>query len=142
MRRMIPLVVSLLVIVPPLGAQSDSGHVWLVGQWRAYEGHERTFSQALAEVSRPVLDFMVENGDIVSYLHLELADVREAGEGEPTHLLIVELPARDVLDTWTTRYIEAKWAVFGREASDELFARFEQHRLELSLANPWISTVP
>jgi hypothetical protein len=141
MRRRILLAALLVVATPPLAAQSDSGRVWLVGQWRAHEGHEARFSQAIDEYSRPVFAWLVENDDIVSYLHLELADIREAGDGEPTHLLIIELPSWEARDNWAARFEEARWAVFGESVGD-WYLHFQPHRQELSFANPWISTAP
>ncbi len=141
MRGMIFLAASLVAAAPPLAAQSDSGHVWLVGQWRAIEGHETAYSRAINEYSQPVFDWAVENGYIVSYLHLELADIREAGEGEPTHLLIIEFPSWEARDDWNARFEEARWAVFGESVGD-WYLRFQPHRVQLPFANPWITGVP
>ena len=142
MRRMILLAASLVAAAAPtLAAQSDSGHVWTIGHWRAREGHETAFSQAINEYSRPVFDWMVEKGYIVSYMHLELADVQEAWEGQPTHLLIVELPNREAQGPFLGRLEEACGAVFGESAWD-WFSHFETHRRKVPFANPWISTIP
>ena len=141
MRRMIFFAASLVVAAASLKAQSDSGHVWLVGQWRAHEGHETAFSRAIDAYSRPVFDWAVENGYIVGYLHLELADAGEAGEGEPTHLLIIEFPSWEAREDWNARFEEARWAVFGESIGD-WYLHFQPHRAQLSFVNPWISTVP
>ena len=141
MRRLILLAASLVVAVPSLSAQSDSGRVWVVGQVRAHEGQEAAYSRAIDEYSRPVFDWCVEKGHIVSYLHLELADIREAEEGQPTHLLILEFPSWDVLEDWNARFEEARWAVFDESVGD-WYLHFQPHRERLELPNPWVSTIP
>jgi hypothetical protein len=99
MRRTVFTVLSLAVCltvlaVPPLAAQSDSGHVYVLTYWKTLPGQGGAYATYMREVSYPYYDEVVRRGGMLSYRFV----AQGAGTGDYTHLFIAEYENWDAVD--------------------------------------------
>src|SRR5438552_12077599 len=104
MRCNLPVLIGLLTVVTPLGAQTRPGHVYDLSYFQALPGKGDAYNKGLSEVSFQVLDEMVKRKTLVSYVALN----QVSGTGEYSHVFLLEF---------------SDWAAFG--------ARSEEHTSEL-----------
>ncbi len=137
MRCTIPLIPCVaLLLAAPLSAQSQDGHVYNVLWFAAHTGDEAEYSRSYREILRPVFDYLVEQGAIVSYLDL----VKNTGSASSTHMVLVEFPNWTAFGEYPEKLDQASMVVFRRpfaEVAAERFTPFREPRgSEIYTATP------
>ena len=135
-RTLFSLILVSVLCVPQLIAQAESGHVWMVIHYKAFSGHEAEYTTAMAEHSQPMLNRLVENGALVSYLDIQ----QNAGDGETSNMLIFEFLNWTARDSFSAALVTAIQEVSG-ETYDEYTAHFAPHR-EVLRTEYWTASVP
>ncbi len=113
-----------LFLAAPLSAQSQDGHVYNVLWFDAHTGEQANYNRAYREVTRPLLDYLKEQGVIVSYLDL----VKNTGSENTTNMLLVEFPSWEAFGRAQQMFDEAARAVFGRSFAEVQAERFTPFR--------------
>jgi hypothetical protein len=135
-RTLLNLIIVSVLCVPQLVAQAESGHVWMVIHYKVFSGHEAEYTATMAEHSRPMLNRLVENGTIVSYLDIQ----QNAGDGGTSHMLLFEFPNFAAMDSFVPAVVAAVQEV-GGETYEEYVAHFTPHR-EVLRTEYWTASVP
>ena len=125
MRCNLPVLIGLLTVVTPLGAQTRPGHVYDVSFFQALPGKGDAYNKALAEVSLQVLDEMVKRKTLVAYTALN----QVSGTGEYSHVFILEFSDWTAYGAFPAKRNEAAQAVFHKSFSEAIagYADLRRH---------------